>query len=61
MPKELKITSYSRKELYTAYNVSWKTFKIWLLKISDLGDCEGKRFTPKQVEKIINHLGQPTD
>jgi len=53
------IKAYRLKELITFYDVTYKTFRIWLGGVPDLGKCHGKAFTPAQVEKIVNHLGEP--
>lgn len=57
--KTFKIQAYSYKEIVALYNVSWHTFKNWISKIPDLGDYTGKKFTPKQVQKIVDHIGEP--
>lgn len=55
-----KIKSYSAKELRNLYDVSHKTFSSWLKPIKDLiGIVEGKKYSPKQVKIIVEHLGEP--
>lgn len=56
---EFKIQAYRLKELRMMYRVSWVTWKKWINKITDLGDYNGKAYTPAQVEKIVNHIGKP--
>ncbi|MFC0184525.1 MULTISPECIES: DUF4248 domain-containing protein [Flectobacillaceae] len=52
----------NRTELARKYKVSLPTFNKWLGLISNLVLIENQRiFTPKQVELIINHLGEPPD
>ena len=42
------------------YNVHYDTFKKWLKNVPDLDLKPTQRIlTPKQVEKIFNHLGEP--
>ncbi|RFZ84774.1 hypothetical protein DYU05_03980 [Mucilaginibacter terrenus] len=53
------IRACSKKELREAYCVSVKTFNKWLAGVPDLGAYEGKTYTPKQVQKIVDHLGTP--
>ena len=60
-PKPFVIQAYSNKELRSYYDVSWETFSKWLGKIPDLGEYEGKKFTPAQVKKIVAHLGEPNN
>nr|WP_276898483.1 hypothetical protein [Pedobacter kyonggii] len=56
---EVRIQPYSKKELRALYNVSRTTLRVWIAKISDLGDYIGGRYTPNQIEKIFNHIGKP--
>lgn len=58
-PKTFKIQAYSRKELTEEYRVSLKTFNRWISGIKDLGEYVGKSFTPAQVKKIVDHIGEP--
>lgn len=56
----MKAKSYSKTELARMYEVHYDTFKKWLQNVPDLELKQGQRIlTPKQVEKIFNHLGQP--
>jgi hypothetical protein len=55
-----KYKSLGFRELRVMYDVSSPTFKKWIEKIPDLGFTPGSRLlTPKQVELIITHLGEP--
>jgi hypothetical protein len=53
------VKAYRHKELRMLYDVSGKTFRIWLQRVPDLGEYKGKAYTPEQVEKIVKHLGKP--
>ncbi len=47
-------------ELRKMYGVSFPTWQKWLEKVPDLKLISGQRvYTPAQVEKIVNHLGNP--
>ncbi len=55
-----KSKSISKSQLASAYGVHISTFKTWLKPIKGLGLREGQRvLTPKQVELILTHLGEP--
>ena len=55
-----KIKSMSKGQLASAYGVHIATFKTWLKPIKGLDLRDGQRIlTPKQVELIIAHLGDP--
>jgi transposase len=50
----------SNKELRMAYGVSKPTWYKWLERIPELNKIRSQKvFTPDQVQKIINHLGNP--
>lgn len=50
----------TRKDLYTYYRVSDKVFATWLRGIQDrLGKINGRVFTPKQIEIILDEFGEP--
>ena len=50
----------TKTDLARLYNVHYDTFKKWLEMIPDLGLNPSQRMlTPKQVEKIFAHLGEP--
>lgn len=53
------VKAYSQKELIALYDISHKTFKKWIGKINDLGGYDGKKYTPNQVKKIVDHVGTP--
>lgn len=56
------IKTATRTQLAKLYKVHYNTFANWLKRIPDLEIKENQRIlTPKQVEKIINHLGSPFD
>jgi len=56
---EFTIKAYSIKEMYIFYNVTYKTFIAWLKRVDNLGNYTGKKYTPAQVQKIVDHLGYP--
>jgi hypothetical protein len=59
---QTKYRASTRSALATQYNVSLPTFRKWLVKIPDLDLSDDQRtLTPKQVEKIMIHLGEPPD
>ena len=52
--------SASKKVLASAYNLSTYTFRRWLKPIShELGEYVARSYNPKQVEKIVELLGEP--
>lgn len=53
------VKAYSKKELMAMYNVGEKTLRKWLAKVVNLGEYDGKKYTPLQVQKIVDHLGNP--
>jgi hypothetical protein len=56
----MKIKSYSKSELAAQYGVHVNTFTKWLKSIPNLMLTQFQRkLTPKQVEIIINFLGEP--
>ncbi|GEM_PF-789793 len=56
----MKTKAYSKTELARMYNVHYDTFKKWLKGVPDLDLKPTQRIlTPKQVEKIFNHIGEP--
>ncbi len=62
MLNNTKFHSMNRTELAQKYKVSIPTLNKWLVLIPNLSLMENQRiFTPKQVEIIINHLGEPPD
>lgn len=57
----MKITTSTRTELAASYNVSLTTFNKWLKKIEELKiEANSRILTPKQVELIFYHLGEPS-
>ncbi len=62
MSNPSKYHPMNRTELARKYKVSIPTLKKWLGLIPELILIENQRiFTPKQVEIIITHLGEPPD
>lgn len=60
--KENRFESQSKSQLSRRFRVSLPTFNSWLELIPDLNLVKNKRIlTPKQVEKVFNHLGEPPD
>jgi hypothetical protein len=56
-----KYHSTTRTELAQRYGVSMPTFKKWLMLIPNLEIADNIRtLTPKQVEAIFIHLGEPS-
>ena len=56
----MKIKSSTRTQLAANYDVSLTTFNKWLKKIDNLNLDPGTRIlSPKQVELIVKHLGEP--
>ncbi len=52
----------NKTTLANAYKVSLYTFQKWLRPIkTDLGEYTGNIYSPKQVSKIVQHLGLPED
>ena len=50
----------TKKILASSYNISVKTFNKWLIPInSALGEQTTNIFTPNQVKKIVEFLGEP--
>lgn len=55
-----KITAQNLSSLASLYNVSRKTMKFWLKKANLYKDrSQGYLYTPKEVSKIYEHLGNP--
>jgi transposase len=53
------VKAYSKKELMALYNVGEKTFRNWVKNVVNLGSYDGRKYTPLQVQKIVDHLGAP--
>ena len=57
-----KYNSSTRTELALRFKVSLPTFNNWLELIPNLNLIKNKRIlTPKQVEMVFSHLGEPPD
>ena len=56
----MKAEAATKTQLAKLYKVHYSTFKKWLDKVPDLNLSHGQRIlTPKQVQKIYAHLGEP--
>lgn len=56
----MKAQSSTKTQLAQQYKVHYNTFIKWLKLIPDLGLTDKQRIlTPKQVQIIYNHLGEP--
>ena len=56
----MKPRATTKTDLARYYNVHYSTFIKWLNKIPDLEiEKSQRKLTPKQVEKIFAHLGEP--
>lgn len=54
------IKSYNLTELANLYEETPRTIKNWLCPHKDeIGEKQGQRYSPKQVEKIFKILGLP--
>lgn len=50
----------SKSQLKDAYNISYNTLKIWLAPFQDqIGEYRGQAYTPKQVQIIVECIGEP--
>jgi len=57
-PKFIK--ALTQKELYVAYGITRKTFMVWIKPFEPIiGEYVGKCYTPAQVKKIFELLGEP--
>lgn len=62
MEKTFSIEAYSPKQLRALYKVSKRTWCSWIAPIREkIGELKGKTYTPKQVETIVEHLGEPNN
>lgn len=56
----IRYKSTSKTQLAQAYNVSTRTFRLWLKPIKEqLGAYVGQAYNPKQIEQIVTFLGEP--
>ena len=56
------IRPYSKSKLARAYGVDLRTFNRWLKSLSDnLGEPQGRLFTPLQVKHIFKCFGKPNN
>lgn len=57
---EYKYQCLTKSQLSKKFNISLPTLNKWLDRIPELTDHKNERiFTPKQVELIFLHLGEP--
>ncbi len=60
MNDKIKITAENISSLAAKYSVSNKTMKSWLVRANLYKPkSEGYLYTPKEVKKIYDHLGNP--
>lgn len=58
----MKYKSTTRTALASLYEVSLVTFNKWLMDIEDLKlDHQKRILSPKQVQIIVENLGDPTE
>lgn len=56
----IPLKPYSKKELCSLYDVSYKTLQRWLTPFQEkIGEYIAKRYTVKQVQTIFECLGEP--
>jgi transposase len=56
----MTIKAYSKTELARLYQVHYDTFIKWIKAIPELKlNSKQRILTPKQVETIFKHLGEP--
>lgn len=54
--------SHTKQQLAIRFNVSMTTFKKWLDKVPELKLSKFQKvLTPKEVETICKHLGDPPE
>ncbi|EDP97007.1 hypothetical protein U8527_01660 [Kordia algicida OT-1] len=62
MSTTYRYKSVSKVQLADAYGVTLHTFCQWLKPIEhSIGEYVARCFTPKQVQKIVELLGEPED
>lgn len=55
-----QISVCTKSQLAQQYGVTYGTFSKWLKIVPDLVLTPGQRIlTPKQIELIVQHLGEP--
>lgn len=58
--QKVQLKAYSKQDLITLYNVSWKVIKVWLKPYEqEIGPRVGHFYTPKQAKVILDKLGIP--
>lgn len=56
----MKANTATKTQLAAQYKVHYNTFLKWLKMIPELNlDSKQRILTPKQVQIIYNHLGEP--
>lgn len=56
----MKIEAITKTKLSKKYKVAYNTFIKWIKKIPGLNlDPKQRVLTPKQVQQIIEHCGEP--
>ncbi|GAA4353072.1 hypothetical protein GCM10023185_13330 [Hymenobacter saemangeumensis] len=58
-PAAFKIQPYNKTQLASYYGVGIDTLNAWLKDVPELGEYRGRLFTKKQVQAIVEHLGEP--
>lgn len=60
MKPEFTIRNYTQKEMASHYRTTTKTFRRWLYRAKpDLGPKIGNSYSPRQVKRIVEALGEP--
>ena len=60
MNDKVPIKSYTRSFLAEIYGVNVRVFSVWIKKIkTKIGAIHGRYFTPKQVQILFDHFGEP--
>lgn len=58
--KNTKVQAMSKSQLASAYGVGLDTFNSWIKPFQEeIKEYRGKVYTPKQVQKIFELLGEP--
>ena len=57
---EKRYKATSKSQLKDAYNISYNTLKIWLEPFQEkIGKYRGQAYTPKQIQTIVECIGEP--
>lgn len=58
--KNIKIQAMNKTQLAAIYKVGMQTLKLWLEPFEEqIGEYRGRTYTPQQVKKIFEFLGEP--